>query len=212
MLNPGLVVGDRHHLDLREHRRVLEAAELGTLAAEGAELRRPESQVVGPSRNRVDLAAERGDPPAVVDVVRDDRQAHRLVERQAQVVDRDRAVGVDELPVVLVRVDRDLHLGAARSRRAEVGDLPEDEPGDHCEQDDRAGGPGELEVRVAAHLRAFDLARAASAAVPHEEDDQGHDYEQEDRAGHGEDEPVDVADVARARRRGVGRREPAVAR
>jgi hypothetical protein len=50
-----------------------------------------------------------------------------LVVRQAQLVDRDRAVRIAELPVVLVRVDRDLFLGgfASLAGRPEVAPMSE---------------------------------------------------------------------------------------
>src|SRR4029079_11873378 len=83
LLAPGVVLVRRHHLDPREHRRVLDAAELGALAREGAELRRAEARVVDLSGDRVELAAERRHPPAVRDVVALDLQSHRPVLRQA---------------------------------------------------------------------------------------------------------------------------------
>src|SRR5689334_25235111 len=151
------VPGGGEHLHLREHLGVEQPAELGALAAEGAELRREPRRLVGMARDRVELATERRHPPAVVDVVRDDPQAHRLVVRQPQVIDRDGAVRVRELPVVLVAVDPDdLPRRSARRRAgggADVGDLPEDEAGDDREDHDGPRGPGELEVRVPADLR-----------------------------------------------------------
>src|SRR5215217_8275777 len=56
-LHPRLVLVGRQHLDPREHRGVLQPAELGALTAEGAELRRPEARVVALPGNRIELAA-----------------------------------------------------------------------------------------------------------------------------------------------------------
>src|SRR5215211_2928213 len=204
-LYPRLVLGGRQHLDLRQHRGVLDAAELGTLAAEGSELRGAEGRVVGLARDRVELAAERRNPPAVSDVAADDPQADGAVVRHAQVVDRDRPVRVDELPVELVRVHGGLLprlrllVGQARGG-ADVAHLPEDEARDDREDHDRARRPGELEVRVAAHLGPLDLPRPAAAAVADDEQQQQPGDEHEDPGRHGEDQPIDIADVRRVRR------------
>ena len=108
-------------------------------------------------------------------------------------------------------LDPDLLRGGRRAL-VDSGHLVEDEAGDDREQHDRPCGPGELEVRVAADLRALGLARPAAAAVLDHEEDQRALDEHEDPAGDAEDQPVDVADVRGARRGGVRRRDAAVAR
>ena len=70
------------------HERVLRAAELGALSGEQAGTVGLEPRVVRPAGDGVDLAAERGDPPAVDHVGGDDLDVHDLVRRDDHVVDR----------------------------------------------------------------------------------------------------------------------------
>src|SRR5262245_25721957 len=83
-LHPRVVGAGREHLDVRHHRRVLEPAELGALAAEDAELRRLEGQVIRLPGDCVELATERRNPPAVGDVAADDLQPNLAVVGNAQ--------------------------------------------------------------------------------------------------------------------------------
>jgi hypothetical protein len=96
---------------------VEDPAELAALAPVGPGLFGAEPRVVRLSGNGVELAAELGDPPAVVDVVRVDREGDDLVRGRVELVDRDRAVRVRELPVELVRVDADVDGFAGRRSR-----------------------------------------------------------------------------------------------
>ena len=171
--------------------------------------------MVRASGDRVDLAAEGRDPPAVRDVGRDDVEADDLVDRHDQAVDRDRAARVVELPVELMRLDLHADLARARARRRHVLDpreLVEDERGDRGEDQHRADRPGQLQVRVPADLRPLDLPSAAAASEADDEDDE-HDLDQhEDERGEAEDEPVGIVDAVRVRRPGRDRRDPAVRR
>ena len=86
-VEPGLVLVERHDPDAREHVGVVAPAQLGALALVGAGLRGLEPGLVDVAGDGVHLAAERGDPPRVGDVVggdveRDghaDRHDHLLV-------------------------------------------------------------------------------------------------------------------------------------
>src|SRR5436305_695685 len=164
----------RLHDHARLHRRVEDAAELAALAAVLPELPRAEPRVVGHARDGVELAAERGNPPAVVDVLRVDVDLHDLTGGRVQLVDRDRAVRVRELPVELVRVDADVQRSTRGRPRRDVLDpreLVEDERDDAREDHDRDRCPDQLEPRGAVDLRAFRVARPPAAPVADAEDD-----------------------------------------
>ena len=198
----------RPGLDGREHRGVEDAAELGALAVVAAGLRRLEPGVVDPARDRLDLAAERRDPPAVDHVGRHDLEVDDGARRHVQRLDRPRAVRVVELPVVLVALDGDVDRVGRGRRGADVRELVEDEAGDDREDHDREHRPDQLEPRVPVHLRALDRARAAAAPVLDDEDDEQRLDEDEDGRREAEDEPVGVLDVGCVRR---GRRDRAEA-
>src|SRR5919201_4137922 len=74
----GLVVGLARHDRAREHPLVEEAAELDALAVVRADAVGLVPDVVRASWDRVRLAAELRDPPAVVDVLRVDRELRAL--------------------------------------------------------------------------------------------------------------------------------------
>ena len=112
--------------------------------------------VRGPG-NRVDLPAERRDPPGVdhVRVGRGDLEADRHPDGRLHRVDGDDAVGILVLPVELAAGHLDLELLLARGRVGHVLDawqLDEDERGDQEEHDHRA--------------RPSTQARASSPRVP----------------------------------------------
>ena len=118
--DPGDVVRGRHDPRLREHERVLDAAELGALAlVEPGARRSLELEVVHLARDRVHLPGERGHPPAVDDVVHGsgDLQVDRPARRQAELVHRHRAVRVGVEPVELAALDLYGHLPGARGGR-----------------------------------------------------------------------------------------------
>src|SRR5438034_10972660 len=58
-LDPRVVLAGRHHPHVTDHGCVLDAAELGALAAEGAELRRAEGLAIDPAGDCVQLPPER---------------------------------------------------------------------------------------------------------------------------------------------------------
>src|SRR5712692_3805248 len=104
---PRRVVGLRLDVDDGLHRRVEDPAELTALPAVRSDAVRLEPCVRHVAGNGVELAAELRDPPAVVNVLRGDVDAHRSVDRRVQFVDRDLPVGIRELPVELMRVHLD---------------------------------------------------------------------------------------------------------
>src|SRR5581483_1247345 len=171
-----------------------------------------EPRVVRPAGDRVDLPAEGGDPPAVCDVGRDDVEPHDLVHRDDELVDRDAAARVVELPVELVRLDPDAELlraGGCRRNVLDPGQLVEDERGDRGQDQHRPGRPRELEVRVAADLRPLDVAPASAVAETDDEDDERYLDEDEDERREPEDQPVGVGDPVCVRRPRRGRLEAA---
>src|SRR5437764_1217806 len=85
----------------REHPLVEETAELRALAVVRADPVGLVPDVVRAPGDRVGLAPELRDPPAVVDVLGVDRELHDLADRQVQLVDRGGAVRIRELPVEL---------------------------------------------------------------------------------------------------------------
>src|SRR5919202_1096231 len=133
--DPALVGGLRLYEDARRHLGVEDPAELAALAAVGADPLGAEPRVVRLAGNGIELPVELGDPPAVVDVVGVDGEGHDLVHRRVELVDRDRAVRVRELPVELVRVDAD---GDLLARRASLGDVLD--PGQLVEDERRDRG------------------------------------------------------------------------
>src|SRR5438067_1616503 len=102
--------------DRREHRRVIDAAELRALALVAAGLIRLEPEVVRVAWDGLNLAAERRDPPAVDDVRRDHIEIDDGTGRHVQRTDRASPSRVVELPVVLMALDRDVNR-IAGSRR-----------------------------------------------------------------------------------------------
>ena len=142
LLEPRVERGWRHDLDRGEHLRVLEPAELGALARVRPLVVGLEPRVVRPTGDRVDLPAERGDPPGVDDVSvgRAHDEPNRHAGRRAHVVDRDGAVRILVLPVELAAGHLDLELLLAGGRVGDVLDprqLDEDERPDDEEHDDR---------------------------------------------------------------------------
>src|ERR1044071_4155812 len=113
---PGVVGLGLHHLDVGDHRRMLDPAELRALAAEGAELDRPPRLAVGLAGDRVELAAHRRHVPAVRHVRGADLERRPAPHWEAQRVDRDRAVRINELPVELVSLDPDRRTPALLRR------------------------------------------------------------------------------------------------
>src|SRR5262245_16285361 len=112
----------------REHRLVEDAAELGALPAVRSRRVRPVPGVIDPAGNRVRLAAELRDPPAVRDVLGLDVDVRHALDGQVHDVDRAGAVRIDELPVELVRVDADRgRRRGGRGRARDAGELVEDE-------------------------------------------------------------------------------------
>src|SRR2546421_2661461 len=105
-----LVGGLRLYDHARLHRGVEDPAELAALAAVGAGALGPEPRVVRLPGDGVELAVEVRDPPAVVDVVGVDVERHDPAHGRVELVDRDGAVRIRELPVELVRVDADRDL------------------------------------------------------------------------------------------------------
>src|SRR5216684_1921362 len=98
---PRGVLALRLHVDHRLHRRVEDAAELPASPAVRPDSISLEPRVRPVAGDGVELAAELWDPPAVVDVLRRDVDAHRSVDRCVELVDRDLSVGIGELPVEL---------------------------------------------------------------------------------------------------------------
>ena len=207
-----LRVADRLHR--RSHGGVLGAAELGATAGERPRSLRPEPRVVRAARDGVDLAAESWDPPAVDDVRGDDLEVHDPVHGHHEVVDGDLTAGIAVEPVVLVPLDLDLEAaGRPRRRRVlDLGQLHEDEGDDDREQQHRDDRPGNLDSRVASHLRAFGSALPVAPAIADDEEEQRRLDENEDEARHEEDEDVRVVDRLRVLRRGLDRRQAAVLR
>ena len=198
-----VVLGSRHDVDDGAHQRVLDAAELR--AARDVRPRgRLEPRVIRPSRDRVVLAAEVGDPPRVDDVVvvALDPLVHHLVGRRDHAVDRDRAVRIAEEPVELMALDRDRGLvGGCRLRCVrDPGQLVEDETTDHGEDHDRDDRPDDLEARRAVDLRPFDRPCALAAAVLDDEGDERAFDDHEDHAGEDRDDDEGVVDAMRVRR------------
>ena len=100
------------------HRGVLDSAELRALAAVDTGRLGVEPRLVRDARDRVELAAERGDPPRVdhVEVRRGDLEPDGPADGRAQLVDRDHAVRVREVPVEAVALH--LHVDAGRPGRS----------------------------------------------------------------------------------------------
>src|SRR5581483_466770 len=188
--------------DVRPHRRVVEAAELGALAWVGAEPVGLEPRRVHAPGNRVDLSAETRDPPAVGDVGRRHLEPHDAPGRDDHRVDRELAVRVAELPVELVRLhlDRQLLAGSRGGHVLDPGELVEDEGGDRGEDQDRDDRPGDLEPGRAVDLHPLCVARPAPPPVAdHEPDERAFD-DDEDEGREPEDHPVGVVDPGGVRR------------
>ena len=167
--------------------------------------------------DRVDLAAERRDPPGVHDVPvgRGHLELDGPPLGRAEPVDRDDAVRVAELPRELRAGHLDDEVLLAAGRGGDVLDarqLREDERGDREEDHDGRDRPRELEPVGAVDLRPVRVARPVSPPVADDEHDEQHLDEQEDREDEGRDEPPALADALRVRRLGRDRREAAVAR
>src|SRR4051812_23764942 len=103
-----LIVRVRSRYHPRAHRLVEGAAELCALSDVRPRLVRLEPRVVRLAGNRVGLASELGNPPAVVHVRRADREVHDLADGNVQIADRTGAIRIVELPVVLMAFDRDV--------------------------------------------------------------------------------------------------------
>ena len=143
LLEPGVELRGRQHLGGRGHLRVVDAAELGALPGEDAGALGPEPRLVDGAGDRVDLAAERGDPPRVdhVPVGRRHAQLDRASLGDAEPVDRDHAVRVAVLPHELraLDVDDEVLLPAGRGGHVlDPGELHEDERRDPDEKQRRA--------------------------------------------------------------------------
>src|SRR5262249_2866185 len=161
-------------LDAREHVRVLVAAELAALALVRPRLVRGEVQVVRPSGNRVELALERGDPPAVRDVIGDDVELDVAPRGDAHSLDLDEAVRIDEVPVELAPLDPD-HERVARGTRGvgpvDPGELHEHESDDRDQDHYRRHRPDQLEPGGTMNLRPLEGASAAAVSEADDEDD-----------------------------------------
>src|SRR5713101_1559006 len=211
---PRGVVGLRLHLDDRLHRRVEDAAELSASTPIRSDAIGLEPRVRHVARDGVELAAEFRDPPAVVDVLRGDVDAHGSIHGCVQPVDRDLPVGIRELPVELMRIHLDDEWTALGLRARHVLDprqLVEDERGDRGQDQNGNRGPDQLEPGGAVDLRSFHRAWPATPAVLDDEQDQGALDEHEDRAGEDRDPDVRVVDAPRVGRVRRGRRKTSVA-
>src|SRR6266511_1050987 len=145
--DPRLVLVLRFDHDARTHLRVEDAAELAAASTVRPDLVGLEPRVRALTGDGVELAAELGNPPAVVDVARVDVHSDDLVHGRMQLVDRDGAVRIRELPVELVRVDPDLERPALRLCPRHVldsGQLVEDERRDRGEDQHRDHRPDQL--------------------------------------------------------------------
>src|SRR5262249_24891322 len=159
---------------------------------------RLEPRVIRMAGDGVELPLERRDPPAVIDVLRVDVDLHDAVHGYVQLVDRDRAVRVRELPVELVAVDPDDERSALRLRRRHVPDarqLVEAETDDDREDHDRHGSPEEPEPRRAVDLRPFLRPRPVPAPVSDDEPDQRTLDEDEDETREDRDQLVALVDA-----------------
>ena len=148
------------------------------------------------------------------DVRSDDLEVHDPVHGHHEVVDGELTAGIAVEPVVLMPLDLDLEA-AGRARRGcvlDLGQLHEDEGDDDREQQHGHDRPGNLDPRVASHLRAFGPASPVPPAVADDEDEQRRLDDDEDEARHEEDEDVRVVDRLRVLRRGLDRRQAAVLR
>src|SRR6266550_5518704 len=119
---------------------VLVAAELAALALEGSGPVGAEPEVVRLTWERVELALQRWDPPAVVHVLRADHELDVAVRRNTHQLDLDDAVRIDEVPVELTPLDLDDQWRAGSPRRVgavDPGQLYEHEGNDRGEDDDR---------------------------------------------------------------------------
>ena len=209
-----LVHRRRDDLHRRRHDGVEDSAELGAAPLEDAFARRLEPEHVRPPRDGVALSGELGHPPAVVDVVGDELELHRPVDREHEPVDGDLAVGVDVLPVELMALYLDDELVCAvAARRLDGRRAGEDDDCD-ADQDDRGNGrPDDLEPRVSVDLRALGSLglRVPAAEADDEEDERGLHGDEDDRTD-GEDEPVELVDRLPARGSRIGGAEAAIAR
>src|SRR5512133_1552435 len=172
---PRPVVAQGLREDPRLHLCVEDTAELAAAPSVDPHLISLEPRVILPARDRVELAAEGRDPPAVNDVVRVDVDADDAMDGNVHLVDRDRARRIGELPVELVRVDPDHERAALCLRLGDVLDprqLVEDEARDRREDQHRDRRPDQLEARRAMDLRAFGIAPAPAAAVTDDEPDE----------------------------------------
>ena len=199
---PGLEVSVRDRLYGGDHVRVLVAAELTALSLERPRPVGAEPEVVRLAGDRVELALERRDPPAVVDVLRRDHELDVAVRRDPHPLDLDDAVRVDEVPVELATLDLDDQRRpgcAGRVGAVDPGQLHEHEGDDRRQDHDRDRRPDQLEPRRAVDLRSFQRPRAAAVAEAEGEEEQRAFDENEDRAGDRDQDPVDVRDLGRLR-------------
>src|SRR3989475_10359162 len=144
---PRGVVGLRLHLDDRLHCRVEDPAELAASTSLRPDPIGLEPRVRPVARDGVELAAELRDPPAVVDVLRGDVDAHGSIHRCVQPVDRDLPIGIRERPVELMRIYLDDEWTALGLRTRHVLDprqLVEDERGDRGQDQNGIAGPDQL--------------------------------------------------------------------
>src|SRR5215203_2130997 len=172
--DPAVVLGLGHGTHARVHQCVLRTAVLGALALVEPRRLGFEPERVHLPRDRVLLAGEPGHPPRVDDVV--DRggqlELDDAPDRDAELVDRHAAVGVDVVPVELATLDLDLDLLTGRvgvRRIGDAGQLVEDKAADDDEDQHGDDRPDDLEPVMPDDLRPFDLATAASAAVAQDE-------------------------------------------
>ena len=212
---PGVELGRGHHLDRREHLRVVDPAELRALAEEDPRLLRLEPRPVHGSGNGVELSAELRDPPRVDDVPvrRSDEELDGPALRRSHPVHRDDAVRVPVLPRELRADDLDDEVLLAAGRGRHVLDdrqLDEHEGSDRAQDEHRSDRPGQLQPVRPVDLRPVGIAGATPSPVPDDEEDQQALDEHEDREGKGRDEPVALADRLGVRRLGCHRREAAV--
>jgi hypothetical protein len=146
---------------------------------------------------------------------RGDVQLDDAADRGAQLVDRDHAVRVLELPVELAAGHLDDQVGLAGARRGDVLDarqLHEDEDGDREQDQHGPDRPHRLQARRAVDLCPVGVPVAPPPAEPDQERDQQRLDEDEDGEDEDRDEPVALADALGVRRLRRDRRETAVSR
>ncbi len=242
---PGLPLVVRQADHAAEHVGVVAAAQLGALAlidhavgALGQRIERDlEPRLVRIARDRVHLAAERGDPPRVHDVLGLDVERDRHPDRHVHVVVGEDAVLallllIEEAPRVLLADHRDVHRRAALGRGRLVGggveraggdgvavgvdlgrrrvlDVVEQDEGEHGQEDqDRRGADRPADLELRVAVDLRRHAALAGAELDHRVDQQALDAD-EDHEPDQRDQDVERPDGVRVRRAGGLGQEPA---